>query len=69
VNQVRAGVVDIMITGTSIWTNVVPELGIFDLGYVFQDYDHMLRASATPAGAGPARLGPDRPPRRSPPAS
>jgi TRAP-type C4-dicarboxylate transport system substrate-binding protein len=34
----------------------VPELGIFDLGYVFQDYDHMLRASATPAGAGLQQL-------------
>ncbi len=51
VNQVKLGVVDIMLAGTSIWTNIVPEFGVFDLGYVFQDYDHMLRTSATPAGA------------------
>jgi tripartite ATP-independent transporter DctP family solute receptor len=49
-NQVKLGVVDIMLSGTSIWTNLVPELGVFDLGYVFQDYDHMRRAAATPAG-------------------
>jgi tripartite ATP-independent transporter DctP family solute receptor len=51
VNQLKAGVVDIMLVGTSIWTNIVPEIGVFDLGYVFQDYDHMLRASQTPAAA------------------
>jgi TRAP-type C4-dicarboxylate transport system substrate-binding protein len=49
-NQVKLGVVDIMLSGTSIWTNMVPELGVFDLGYVFQDFDHMLRAASTPAG-------------------
>ncbi len=49
VGQLKAGVVDIMLVGTSIWTNIVPEFGVFDLGYVFQDYDHMLRAAATPA--------------------
>jgi len=43
--------VDLMLVGTSIWTNVVPEFGVFDLGYVFEDYDHMLRAAATPAAA------------------
>lgn len=49
VSQVKLGVVDMMLVGTSIWTNVVPEFGVFDLGYVFQDYDHMLRVAATPA--------------------
>lgn len=51
VGQLKAGVVDLMLVGTSIWTNVVPEFGVFDLGYVFQDYDHMLRAAGTPAAA------------------
>ncbi|MBK1837157.1 TRAP transporter substrate-binding protein [Azospirillum sp. YIM B02556] len=51
VNQVKLGVVDMMLVGASIWTNIVPEFGIFDLGYLFQDYDHLLRATATPAGA------------------
>ncbi|WP_158925554.1 TRAP transporter substrate-binding protein [Acidisphaera sp. S103] len=49
-NQVKLGVVDIMLSGTSIWTNMVPELGVFDLGYVFQDFDHVVRAASTPAG-------------------
>ncbi|MDE2515713.1 MAG: TRAP transporter substrate-binding protein [Rhodospirillales bacterium] len=51
VGQVKAGVVDIMLAGTSIWSNVVPEFGVFDMGYVFQDYQHMLRAAKTPAAA------------------
>jgi tripartite ATP-independent transporter DctP family solute receptor len=50
VNQVKLGVVDIMLAGSSIWSNIVPEIGVFDMGYVFNDYDHMLRVSATPAG-------------------
>jgi TRAP-type transport system periplasmic protein len=51
VSQVKMGVVDIMLVGTPIWTNIVPECGVFDLGYLFQDYDHLRRASATPAAA------------------
>jgi tripartite ATP-independent transporter DctP family solute receptor len=49
VSQVKLGVVDIMLVGTSIWTNVVPEFGVFDMGYIFNDYDHMLRVATTPA--------------------
>ncbi len=51
VNQVKMGVVDLMLVGTPIWTNIVPECGVFDLGYLFQDYDHLRRASKTPAAA------------------
>ncbi|MBW4090116.1 MAG: TRAP transporter substrate-binding protein [Proteobacteria bacterium] len=51
VTQLKAGVVDMMLAGTSIWSNVVPEFGAMDLGYVFDDYNHMLRASRTPAAA------------------
>jgi len=50
INQVRMGVVDMTLIGTSIWGNIVPEFGVYDLGYVFEDYDHMRRAAATPAG-------------------
>ncbi|QOZ52721.1 TRAP transporter substrate-binding protein [Bradyrhizobium sp. CCBAU 53338] len=50
VNQVKSGVVDMMLVGTSIWTNIVPEIGAFDLGYIFQDFDHMRRVAASPAG-------------------
>jgi tripartite ATP-independent transporter DctP family solute receptor len=51
VSQVKLGVVDMMLVGTPIWTNIVPECGVFDLGYLFQDYDHLRRAAATPAAA------------------
>ena len=51
VSQVKLGVVDMMLVGTPIWTNIVPECGVFDLGYLFNDYDHLQRASATPAAA------------------
>src|SRR5207247_7518376 len=37
VNQLKLGVVDAMLVGTPIWTNLVPEFGVFDLGYLFQD--------------------------------
>ncbi|MCP3444940.1 TRAP transporter substrate-binding protein [Bradyrhizobium sp. CCGUVB14] len=50
VNQVKLGVVDMMLVGTSIWTNVVPEIGAFDLGYIFADYDHMRRVASSPGG-------------------
>ena len=50
VNQLKLGVVDMALMGTPIFANVVPEFGVFDLGYVFRDYDHMRRAAATPAG-------------------
>ncbi len=50
VNQVKLGVIDMTLMGTPIWANIVPEFGVFDLGYVFNDYDHMRRAAATPAG-------------------
>jgi TRAP-type transport system periplasmic protein len=49
VSQVKLGVVDGMLAGTPIWANLVPELGVFDLGYLFLDYDHLLRSSKTPA--------------------
>ncbi len=55
-NQIKQGVVDAMLVGTSIWTNLVPEFGVFDMGYVFQDYDHVLRATATPAGVALEKL-------------
>ena len=49
ISQVRMGVVDMMLVGTPIWTNIVPECGVFDLGYLFQDYEHLKRVSQTPA--------------------
>lgn len=56
VNQVKAGVVDMALMGTPIWANIVPEFGVFDLGYIFNDYDHMRRAADSPAGRTLAEL-------------
>ncbi|MBV8911964.1 MAG: TRAP transporter substrate-binding protein [Acetobacteraceae bacterium] len=56
VNQVKLGVVDAMLVGTSIWTNLVPEFGAFDLGYLFQDFAHQRRACETPEGTALSEL-------------
>jgi TRAP-type transport system periplasmic protein len=50
VNQVKLGVVDAMLAGTSIFSNIVPEIGALDLGYLFQDFEHQRRALQTPQG-------------------
>jgi tripartite ATP-independent transporter DctP family solute receptor len=41
--QLKFGTVDIMMTGTAIWATIIPEIGIFDLGYMFQDFNHFDR--------------------------
>jgi tripartite ATP-independent transporter DctP family solute receptor len=43
-NSVKLGVIDLMVTGTSIWANLVPAFGVMDLGYIFQSYEHQTRA-------------------------
>ncbi|HXP96032.1 MAG TPA: TRAP transporter substrate-binding protein [Telmatospirillum sp.] len=50
VQQVRLGAVDMMISGTSIWSTIAPEIGVLDLGYLFADYDHVGRALDGKAG-------------------
>ncbi len=44
VNSVSLGVVDLMVTGTSIWANVVPLIGLLDLGYLFESFPQQTRA-------------------------
>jgi len=43
VNSVKLGVIDIMISGSSIWANLVPAIGVLDLGYLFQNYPQLGR--------------------------
>ena len=50
VQQVKVGSIDMMITGSSIWATVAPELGMLDLGYMFDSFEHA--AKALDAGAG-----------------
>jgi TRAP-type C4-dicarboxylate transport system substrate-binding protein len=44
VNSVKLGVIDLMVTGTSIWANVVPLIGLLDLGYLFESFPQQTRA-------------------------
>jgi tripartite ATP-independent transporter DctP family solute receptor len=44
VQQVRIGSVDMMISGSSIWATVMPEMGVLDMGYLFESNDHCGRA-------------------------
>jgi len=44
IQQVRLGAIDMMVSGTSIWATVAPEIGVLDLGYLFDDYAQVGRA-------------------------
>jgi tripartite ATP-independent transporter DctP family solute receptor len=44
VNSVKLGVIDMMVTGTSIWANVVPSFGVCDLGYLFKSFPQQTKA-------------------------
>jgi tripartite ATP-independent transporter DctP family solute receptor len=50
VQQVRLGSVDMMISGTSIWATLMPEMGVLDMGYLFANNDHCGRALDGKAG-------------------
>lgn len=39
--QVKLGVVDMSVGGSSIWSTVVPEVGMFDIGYLFENWDQV----------------------------
>ncbi len=44
VQQVKIGSIDMMLTGSSIWATVTPEIGMMDLGYLFDSYAHVDKA-------------------------
>jgi tripartite ATP-independent transporter DctP family solute receptor len=43
VQQVKTGTIDLMISGSSYWATLVPEIGMLDLGYLFDSYDQMKK--------------------------
>jgi tripartite ATP-independent transporter DctP family solute receptor len=51
VQQVKVGSIDMMVTGSSIFATISPEIGMLDLGYVFDNYAHVAKAMEGPAGA------------------
>ncbi|MBS0559255.1 MAG: TRAP transporter substrate-binding protein [Proteobacteria bacterium] len=44
INSVKLGVVDLMVSGTSISANLVPLIGLCDLGYLFQSFPQQTKA-------------------------
>lgn len=50
INSVKLGVIDMMVSGSSISANLVPLVGVLDLGYLFQSFP--LQTKAIDAGAG-----------------
>jgi TRAP-type transport system periplasmic protein len=44
INQVKLGVVDMMVSGSSISANLVPLVGVFDLGYLFGSFAQQTKA-------------------------
>ena len=49
INSLKLGVIDMMISGSSISANLVPLVGTFDLGYLFSSFQQQTKAFA--AGA------------------
>ena len=47
----KIGSMDALFASTGVLSSSVPELGIFDLPFLFRDLDQMLRASSGPIGA------------------
>jgi len=60
VQQVKIGSIDVMITGSSIWATVAPEIGMLDLGYLFENYAHVDKALDGGVGERLARIVYDR---------
>src|SRR5712664_3563793 len=44
INSVKLGVIDMMVSGSSISANLVPLLGTFDLGYLFTSFPQQTKA-------------------------
>jgi len=44
INSVKFGVIDLMVSGSSISANLVPLVGTFDLGYLFTSYQQQTKA-------------------------
>jgi TRAP-type transport system periplasmic protein len=44
INSVKLGVIDMMVSGTSISANLVPLIGLLDLGYLFQSFPQQTKA-------------------------
>ncbi len=43
ISSARGGTIDIVISGSSNYTGIVPLLGVFDIPFIFKDTDHAYR--------------------------
>lgn len=50
-NSVKLGAIDLMSTGTPIWANLIPILGVMDLGYLFNSFAQQTKALDAGVGA------------------
>src|SRR5262249_39683807 len=50
VAKVKAGDVDMMMSGAAAWSALIPEMGVLDLGYLFKDNGHFGRSMDGQAG-------------------
>jgi len=46
INSVKLGVIDMMVSGSSISANLVPLVGVFDVGYMFDSFPQQTKAFA-----------------------
>src|SRR5579871_2758831 len=51
INSVKLGVIDLMVSGSSISANLVPFVGTFDLGYLFSSFPQQTKAFDAGAAA------------------
>src|SRR5271156_2242402 len=51
INSVKLGVIDMMVSGSSIAANLVPVVGTYDLGYLFSSFPQQTKAFDTGAAA------------------
>jgi TRAP-type transport system periplasmic protein len=60
VEQVKVGSIDIMISGSSIWATVAPELGMLDQGYIFDSFPRLAKELDASVGNELAKILADR---------
>ena len=51
INSVKLGVIDMMVSGSSIAANLVPLVGTYDLGYLFSSFPQQTKAFDAGAAA------------------
>lgn len=50
IQQIQAGLVDLMVSGTAIWGSVAPKIQVLDFPFLWRDYDHVHAALRGPVG-------------------